>query len=83
MEEKVIKVLEQLLIQSGYMQKLNLNSRLLGAIPEIDSLFIASLLGSLEAQFQIHIEDDEVEGALFESVESLVHFIAKKTSENS
>lgn len=80
MEDKVILILEQLLSKSGYHEKLNLNSRLLGSIPEIDSLFVATLLGTLESEFKIHIEDDEVDGSLFETVESLARFLQKKIS---
>lgn len=78
MEQKIIELLERLLKESGYKEHLTLHSKLLGSIPEIDSLFVASLLGHLERDFQIHIEDDEVDGALFESVESLLVFIEMK-----
>lgn len=78
MESKIIKLLEQLLKQSGYTEHLTGHSKLLGSIPEIDSLFVASLLAHLESEFQIHIDDDELDGTIFESVESLLVFIQSK-----
>lgn len=51
---------------------------LLGAIPELDSMAVVSLLTSIEERFGITIEDDEVDGQIFASLGSLVAFIDAK-----
>ena len=51
---------------------------LLGSIPELDSMAVASLLTSLEERFGVVIEDDEVEGAIFETVGTLSDFMRQK-----
>jgi acyl carrier protein len=51
---------------------------LLGALPELDSMAVVSLLTSLEDRFGITIEDDDVDGSVFATVGSLVHFMQRK-----
>ena len=58
--------------------KLDLSTPLLGAIPELDSMAVVSLLTSLEERFGITIEDDEVDGQIFATVGSLVAFVDAK-----
>lgn len=55
-------------------------SQLLGAMPEVDSMALVSILTALEQHFEIHIDDDEVDATLFASVGSLVDFVAVKTA---
>ena len=56
-------------------------TRLLGNIPELDSMAVATLLTSLEEHFGFIVADDEVDGSTFATVGSLVDFIeAKLTS---
>lgn len=53
-------------------------SGLFGALPELDSMAVATVLTALEDRFGIIIDDDEVTGALFETVGSLAAFVAAK-----
>ena len=54
------------------------DTALLGAVPEFDSMAVVTVLTSLEEQFGIIIDDDEVDVAIFETVDSLVDFVEGK-----
>lgn len=53
-------------------------TRLLGEIPELDSMAVVAILTALEDQFGIEIADDEVEAEIFMSLGSLADFVASK-----
>lgn len=54
------------------------DSPLLGAVPEFDSMAVVTVITSLESQFSIVFEDDEISAEAFESVGTLVSFVAEK-----
>ena len=51
---------------------------LFGALPELDSMAVATLLTELEDRLGITIDDDEVDGEIFETFGALTRFIAAK-----
>lgn len=51
---------------------------LFGALPELDSMAVATLLTELEDQLDITIDDDEVDIDMFESFGALVRFATEK-----
>ena len=51
---------------------------LLGAIPELDSMAVASVLASLEERFDFMIADDEIDGSTFATIGTLVDFVDNK-----
>jgi len=51
---------------------------LFGNLPELDSMAVATVLTALEDRFRILIDDDEVSGAMFETVGALADFVASK-----
>ena len=54
------------------------DTQLLGAIPELDSMAVVSLIAGLEDRFGITVDDDEIEGSTFATVGSLVEFVDGK-----
>ena len=58
----------------------NLNelSPLFGAMPELDSMAVASLLTELEDRLDIVIDDDEVEAEMLETYGALLSFARGK-----
>jgi acyl carrier protein len=54
------------------------DTRLLGGLPELDSMAVASVLTSLEERFGFTIHDDEIDGSTFETVGSLVAYVRGK-----
>ena len=53
-------------------------SPLFGALPELDSMAVANLLGELEDRLGIRIEDGEVEAEMLETFGGLLRFAAAK-----
>jgi acyl carrier protein len=51
---------------------------LLGAIPELDSMAVVSLITALEERFGIAVDDDEIGAATFETLGSLAAFVEQK-----
>jgi acyl carrier protein len=60
--------------------RLDRDSPLLGAVPELDSMAVAGVIAAIEDRFGITIDDDEISGATFATFGSLVDFIAAKTT---
>ena len=54
------------------------DAALLGAVPEFDSMAVITILTTLEEQFGIMIDDDEVDVSIFETVAALVSFVEGK-----
>ncbi len=54
---------------------------LFGALPELDSMAVATMLTELEDRTGIIIDDDEVDIDMFETFGALRNFIAGKLSE--
>ena len=57
---------------------MNESSPLLGAIPELDSMAVVSLITALEEHFDITVTDDEIGAAAFETLGSLTRFVEGK-----
>jgi len=55
-------------------------TELFGALPELDSMAVAGLLTEMEDRLGIIIEDDEVDGSLFETFGNLVAFARNKVA---
>lgn len=53
---------------------------LLGAIPELDSMGVVSLLTELEDKYAITLADDEIDASVFESVGTLVDYVNERRS---
>lgn len=54
------------------------DSGLFGELPEFDSMAVATVLTELEDRFGIQIDDDEVDGEIFESFGNLHNFVERK-----
>jgi len=58
---------------------LTTDTELLGAIPELDSMAVVTVLTELEEHFDIFIDDD-ISAETFETFGSLVQFVNEKLS---
>jgi acyl carrier protein len=76
--EQVSSVLDEVLSLKGRSADFNRQTPLLGAIAELDSMAVVSLIGALEDRFGIVVNDDEIDGDTFASVGALVDFVASK-----
>lgn len=53
-------------------------TRLLGALPELDSLAVINVITALEERFGVTVNDDEISADTFETVGSLHSFVVRK-----
>jgi acyl carrier protein len=57
---------------------LTADSPLLGALPELDSMAVVTLITSLEECYGFLVEDDEVSAETFATLGSLARFVSDK-----
>lgn len=76
--KEVIRVLDEVLSLNGRSASFGRDTPLLGAIPELDSMAVVALITSLEDQFGLVVDDDDIDGATFATVGSLADFVAGK-----
>ncbi len=58
--------------------RLTEGSALLGAIPELDSMAVVTLITTMEEQYGIQVDDDEISADTFATVGTLSRFLADK-----
>lgn len=56
------------------------NTELLGSIPEFDSMAIVTVLTTIEDNYGVMIEDDEIDADVFETLGTLMTFVQSKLS---
>ena len=75
---EVVAVLDEVLSLKGRARGFSLNTPLLGAIPELDSMAVVALITTLEERFGFIVEDDEIDGSVFASLATLIDFVQGK-----
>ncbi|MBK7676931.1 acyl carrier protein [Accumulibacter sp.] len=75
---EVVAVLDEVLSLKGRARGFSLNTPLLGAIPELDSMAVVALITTLEERFGFTVDDDEIDGSVFASLASLIDFVQGK-----
>ena len=76
--QEVLRVLDEVLSLDGRSARFTRDTPLLGAIPELDSMAVVSLITSMEDQLGIVVDDDDIDGATFATVGSLTDFVSAK-----
>lgn len=74
----VLFILDEVLNLNGRTAGFSEKTLLLGAMPELDSMAVVSVIAGLEEQFGISVQDDEIEGATFATLGSLIQFVDGK-----
>lgn len=77
-QQHVLRILDEVLSLNGRSASFDRQTHLLGAIPELDSMAVVSLITSLEEQLGVMVDDDEIDGDTFATVGSLTDFVAAK-----
>lgn len=57
---------------------LTVDTQLLGALPEFDSMSVVTVLTELEEQFEFFVDDDEISSETFETIGTLLDFVQTK-----
>lgn len=76
--QDLLALLDEVLSLKGRSVSFDRNTPLLGAVPELDSMAVVSLIGRLEEQFGIMIDDDDIDGGTFATVGALSDFVQAK-----
>lgn len=76
--KEVLDIIDEVLSLKGRAANFSLDTPLLGAIPELDSMAVVGLINMLEERFGFVVEDDEIDGATFTTVGTLVDFVNEK-----
>lgn len=77
-EQQVKQVLANVLNLGDRVARFDAATPLLGAVPELDSMAVVSVLTALEDKFGFTIEDDEIDGQTFANMGNLVAFVERK-----
>lgn len=78
MHQEVLRVLDETLSLGGRSSTFTRSTPLLGAIPELDSMAVVTLITSLEDQLGIAVDDGDIDGDTFATVGDLVDFASGK-----
>jgi acyl carrier protein len=76
--QEVLRLVDEVLGLNGRSATFTRETPLLGAIPELDSMAVVTLITSLEEQFGLVIDDDDIDGSTFATVGSLSDFVSSK-----
>ncbi len=71
----ILQALDEALNLSGAALKFAVDTKLAGAIPQLDSMAIVALVDLLEERLGIAFPEEQLDGSLFETVGTLLSFI--------
>ena len=76
--ERLQKILADSLQLGRRAGTLTASDRLLGAMPEFDSMAVVTVVTMIEDEFEITVDDDELSADVFETLGSLERFVSGK-----
>ncbi len=77
-KREVKMMLDEVLHMKGRASAFEEDSPLLGSVPELDSMAVINLISAIEDRFHCTVHDDEIDGAVFATLGSLVEFVSSK-----
>lgn len=78
--QEVLRILDEVLSLNGRSASFTRHTHLMGAVPELDSMAVVSLITGLENHFALVVDDDDIDGSTFATVGSLADFVSGKIS---
>jgi acyl carrier protein len=76
--QEVVRVVDEVLGLGGRSAAFTRSTHLLGAIPELDSMAVVSVITALEERFGVVVDDDEIDGQSFATVGALADLVSAK-----
>jgi acyl carrier protein len=76
--KELLSLLNETLHLEGRTASFDDNTPLLGALPEMDSMGVVSLLTAFEDRLGFTVDDDEIDGSVFQTFGTLLTFVQKK-----
>ncbi len=80
MQTELARILDDVLVLNGRGISLRAESRLMGAIPELDSMAVLSVLEAIRDRLDVTIADDEIDGRMFSTLGALTEFVSARAS---
>lgn len=77
-KSEILGLLDETLSLGGRAATFGTDTALLGAIPELDSMAVVALITGIEERFGFVVDDDEIDGATFATVGTLLAFVEEK-----
>lgn len=74
----LLALLDETLNLDGRTASFDGHTPLLGALPEMDSMAVVSLITGFEDRFGFTVDDDEIDGAVFQTFGTLLKFVEQK-----
>ncbi len=80
MIEDVRDLLGNVLQLGGRAAGFDAETRLLGSLPELDSMAVVTVITALEERYGFVVDDDEISADTFETLGTLAEFVAEKAA---
>lgn len=77
-EQDLLALVDETLNLGGRSASFKAQTALLGAVPELDSMGVVALITAFEDRLGLTIDDDEIDGAVFETWGTLLDFLRGK-----
>ncbi len=78
---EVKSILGEVLQLGARAESLTADTALLGSLPELDSMAVATVIAGIEERFGVFVEDDELSAETFATVGSLAAFVEQKLAQ--
>jgi len=78
--DDVKQIIGEVLQLGDRINEFDESTGLLGSVPEFDSMAVVTVIGAIEDSFDVAIDDDEIDGEIFETVGSLYRFVVSKVA---
>ena len=75
---EVLRVLDEVLSLGGRGLQFHLDTPLLGALPDLDSMAVVSVVTTLQDRLGVVFHDDDFDGETFHTVGALVRLVDER-----
>lgn len=79
--KELLDIIDEALSLNGRAGEFGVETPLMGALPELDSMAVIGLINLIEERFGFFVGEDEVDAATFETVGSLLAYVDEKLAE--
>lgn len=77
-KQELLALLDDILRLGGRTSDFAMDTPLLGAVPELDSMAVVALIAAMEDYFGFQVDDEDIDGATFATVGALAGFVDEK-----
>ena len=79
--DEVKSLLAEILQLGERRDMLDESTALLGSLPELDSMAVATVIAGIEDRFDVYVEDEEISAEVFRTVGTLTEFVDRKLTQ--